>query len=165
MSRFQKYEYISGHTDTNLTEKLYVCVIFFSSQGAMQFSTNLLVRQRRSEPDICPSLPPKNSSGQRWHSVLNDYYSFRISHLIVVCMSSAEIVEAAALCAVQSHRETVRAEVFQVRQKRRAARRNRLITVCPHRQTRAAFLNEEKTCVQFCPCIWCNFDSRGLKWV
>lgn len=129
----------------------------------MQFSTNQLVWQRRSEPDICSSLPLKNSSGQRWHNVLNDYCSCRISHLIDVCMSSAEIVEAAALCAVQSHRETVRAEVFQVRQKRRAARRDRLITVCPHRQTRALFLTRRILCVQFCPCILCNFDSRGLK--
>lgn len=64
-------------------------------------------------------------------------------------MSSAEIVEAAALCAVQSHRETIRAEVFQVRQKRRAARRDRLITVCPHRQTRAPFLTRRRPACNF----------------
>lgn len=89
------------------------------------------------------------------------YYSRRISHFIIFRMSSAEIVETAALCAVQGQREAVRAEVFQVRrQKKRAARRDRLITVCPHKQTRAPFLERRQTWGHFCPYIKCDFGSK-----
>lgn len=76
-------------------------------------------------------------------------------------MSSAEIVEAALFCAVQGHRETVRVEVFQVRrQKRRAVRRDRLITVCPHKHTHALFLTRRQSAYSFVHVFYVTLTAK-----
>lgn len=145
-------------------EKLYIYIYIFFSQVEVQFSTNQLVWQRRSEPDFCTSLPLTNSSRQRWPSVLYAfccYYSCRIIHLIVFCMSSAEIMEAAVFCAIQGHRETVRVEVFQVRrQKRWATRRDRFITVCPCKHTRAPFLMRRRSACIFVHVFYVTLTAK-----
>lgn len=115
---------------------------------------------------LCKSPPEKQFKtevGQWFTFAFCCSYLRRISHLFIFCVYSAEIVEAAVLCAVQSHRETVWAEVFQVRtQTRRTARRDRPITVCPQKRAHAPFLTRKQFACSFAPALQCDVDSKAF---